>query len=132
NKETGKIPIRKLSRKDAEATLNEEKEGSYVVHQSVSMPGDLTLSIKRQEHVGHIWIGKAEGKFIYSTPRRFKNIEQLIESHQKKNLMTKGGKTVRLSVKDEDMASEEVKREYDSFKKKSYYAGKLSRQDSVK
>ena len=91
-------------------------------------PGDLTLSIRRQEHTSHVWIRKAEGKFIYVLPLLFKNIEEIIEEYRKSDLMTKDGQTIRLSVKDQDTFSTKKIKSTNSIKKRTYMK-RLSRKD---
>ncbi|XP_066923778.1 uncharacterized protein [Clytia hemisphaerica] len=124
----GEFFIQKVTRKDAELSLSIEKEGSFLVRESESSPGDLTISIKRQKHIGHVWIGKTKnGKFLCKETNHYNSIENIIGKYVSTFLVSKGGQAVQLSVNDEDIISNEVN-DYNSFKKKSYYIGSLSQQ----
>uniref|UniRef100_A0A7M5XKG5 SH2 domain-containing protein n=1 Tax=Clytia hemisphaerica TaxID=252671 RepID=A0A7M5XKG5_9CNID len=124
------------SRKDAEIVLSGEREGSFLLRESESSPGDLTLSMRRGEKIIHVWIGKSEEQFIYSEPRRFESIEEIIEVYHRSNLVSKRGQTIRLWRSAE---KKHITDDYNSFEKKSYGMVKMSQEacedkliDSVK
>ncbi|KAI2798595.1 protein tyrosine phosphatase, non-receptor type 11, partial [Blomia tropicalis] len=83
-----------LSAQDAEKLiLDKGKNGSFLVRQSRSKPGDYAISVRTDDKVTHVMIRCTEGKYDVGGGDQFASLTDLIE-HYKKNPMVETSGTV--------------------------------------
>lgn len=83
-----------LSGKEAEKIILERgKNGSFLVRESQSKPGDYVLTVRTDDKVTHVMIRCTEGKYDVGGGERFDSLSDLIE-HYKKNPMVETSGTV--------------------------------------
>ncbi|XP_065348923.1 tyrosine-protein phosphatase non-receptor type 11-like isoform X1 [Cloeon dipterum] len=83
-----------LSAKEAEKMITDKgKNGSFLVRESQSKPGDYVLSVRTEDRVTHVMIRCQDGKFDVGGGERFVSLTDLIE-HYKKNPMVETSGTV--------------------------------------
>ncbi|XP_059488410.1 tyrosine-protein phosphatase corkscrew-like isoform X3 [Neocloeon triangulifer] len=83
-----------LSAKEAEKMIIDKgKNGSFLVRESQSKPGDYVLSVRTEDRVTHVMIRCQDGKFDVGGGERFVSLSDLIE-HYKKNPMVETSGTV--------------------------------------
>lgn len=83
-----------LPGKEAERQLNEKgKNGSFLVRESQSKPGDYVLSVRCDEKVHHIFIRHQGDKYDIGGGEQFDGLPELIE-HYKQNPMVESSGTV--------------------------------------
>ncbi|KAL5013867.1 hypothetical protein ScPMuIL_008137 [Solemya velum] len=84
-----------ISGKEAEKfLLDKGKNGSYLVRESLSKPGDFVLSVRSEDKVTHVMIRcQPDGKYDVGGGQQFSNLSDLVE-HYKKNPMVETSGTV--------------------------------------
>lgn len=83
-----------LSGKEAERLILERgKNGSFLVRESQSKPGDFVLSVRTEDKVTHVMIRWHENKYDVGGGQKFNNLCDLIE-HYKRNPMVETCGTV--------------------------------------
>lgn len=83
-----------LSGKEAEKIMLEKgKNGSFLVRESQSKPGDYVLSVRTEDKVTHVMIRYQDQKYDVGGGERFDSLCELIE-HYKKNPMVETTGTV--------------------------------------
>jgi len=83
-----------LSGKEAEKIMLEKgKNGSFLVRESQSKPGDYVLSVRTEDKVTHVMIRYQDQKYDVGGGERFDSLSELIE-HYKKNPMVETTGTV--------------------------------------
>lgn len=83
-----------LSGKEAEKLmLDKGKNGSFLVRESQSKPGDYVLSVRTEDRVTHVMIRYQDQKYDVGGGERFDSLSELIE-HYKKNPMVETTGTV--------------------------------------
>ena len=83
-----------LSGKDAEKlVLDRGKNGSFLVRESQSKPGDYVLTVRTDDKVTHVMIRSTNNKFDVGGGEAFDSLSDLIE-HYKKNPMVETSGTV--------------------------------------
>ncbi|KAF5308129.1 hypothetical protein FQR65_LT18257 [Abscondita terminalis] len=83
-----------LSGKEAEKLILERgKNGSFLVRESQSKPGDFVLSVRTDDRVTHVMIRCQDNFYDVGGGERFKSLADLIE-HYKKNPMVETSGTV--------------------------------------
>ncbi|XP_067118620.1 tyrosine-protein phosphatase non-receptor type 11-like [Centruroides vittatus] len=83
-----------LSGKEAERlVIDKGKNGSFLVRESQSKPGDYVLSVRTDDKVTHVMIRCQDGKYDVGGGEKFDNLTDLVE-HYKKNPMVETSGTV--------------------------------------
>lgn len=83
-----------LSGKEAEKLILERgKNGSFLVRESQSKPGDFVLSVRTDDRVTHVMIRCQDNYYDVGGGEKFKSLADLIE-HYKKNPMVETSGTV--------------------------------------
>lgn len=82
-----------LSGKEAERLLERGKNGSFLVRESQSKPGDFVLSVRTDDKVTHVMIRWQDNKYDVGGGDQFSTLCDLIE-HYKKNPMVETCGTV--------------------------------------
>lgn len=83
-----------LSGKEAEKLiLDKGKNGSFLVRESQSKPGDYVLSVRTDDKVTHVMIRCQDNKYDVGGGEKFSSLSELIE-HYKKNPMVETSGTV--------------------------------------
>ncbi|XP_012254485.1 tyrosine-protein phosphatase corkscrew isoform X2 [Athalia rosae] len=83
-----------LSGKEAERLMVERgKNGSFLVRESQSKPGDFVLSVRTDDRVTHVMIRSQDNKFDVGGGDKFDSLSDLIE-HYKRNPMVETSGTV--------------------------------------
>ncbi|XP_014258399.1 tyrosine-protein phosphatase corkscrew isoform X3 [Cimex lectularius] len=83
-----------LSGKEAEKLILEKgKNGSFLVRESQSKPGDYVLSVRTEDRVTHVMIRCQDNKYDVGGGEKFHSLSELIE-HYKKNPMVETSGTV--------------------------------------
>jgi len=87
-----------ISGKDAEKLLQDKsvKNGSYLVRESLSHPGDFVLSVKVEEKVTHVMIRCLDHKFDVGGGEKFEALPDLIEHYRKSPMVETSGTVVHL------------------------------------
>ncbi|KAK2147610.1 hypothetical protein LSH36_545g04026 [Paralvinella palmiformis] len=87
-----------ISGKEAEKLLQDKnvKNGSYLVRESYSQPGDFVLSVKVEEKVTHVMIRCKDGKFDVGGGEQFDTLPDLIEHYRKSPMVETSGTVVHL------------------------------------
>lgn len=86
-----------LSGKDAEKLmLDKGKNGSFLVRESMSKPGDYVLSVRTDDKVTHVMIRSQDGKFDVGGGEQFVSLKELIEYYKKNPMVETTGTVVHL------------------------------------
>ena len=73
-----------ISRNAAEYNLRNGIDGSFLVRESESNPGENSISLRFEGKVYHYRVSKANGNFFISKDSAFPSMNELIEHHAKK------------------------------------------------
>ncbi|XP_006811921.1 tyrosine-protein phosphatase non-receptor type 11-like, partial [Saccoglossus kowalevskii] len=88
-----------ISGKEAERCLMEKgKNGSYLVRESQSKPGDFVLSVRCEERVTHIMIRSQDNKYDVGGGERFVSLTDLVEHYKKNPMVETSGTVVNLRM----------------------------------
>ncbi|CAC5419194.1 PTPN11 [Mytilus coruscus] len=90
-----------LSGKEAEKVLMEKgKNGSYLVRESQSKPGDYVLSVRTDDKATHVMIcfHEAEENYDVGGGEKFKSLSDLIEHYRKNPMVERSGTVVHLKT----------------------------------
>lgn len=83
-----------LSGKEAEKLILEKgKNGSFLVRESQSKPGDYVLSVRTDDKVTHVMIRCQDAKYDVGGGEKFESLSELVD-HYKKNPMVETSGTV--------------------------------------
>lgn len=74
--------------------LDKGKNGSYLVRESVSKPGDYVLTIKSDDSVLHVMIYNVDGKYDIGGGPVFETITDLVDYYRQNPMVEKNGGTV--------------------------------------
>lgn len=87
-----------LSGKEAEKLILERgKNGSFLVRESQSKPGDYVLTVRTDDKVTHVMIRCAENKYdVGAGGTRFDTLSALIENYKKNPMVETSGTVVHL------------------------------------
>lgn len=87
-----------ISGRDAERLLSEKaKNGSFLVRESNSKPGDFVLSVRIDEsHITHVMIRCQDGKFDVGGGEQFDSLSDLVEHYRKNPMVERSGTVVHL------------------------------------
>lgn len=86
-----------LSGKEAEELVLEKgKNGSFLVRESMSKPGDYVLSVRTDDRVTHVKIISHDNKFDVGGGEQFENLSDLIEFYKKNPMVETSGTVVHL------------------------------------
>ncbi|XP_074655818.1 tyrosine-protein phosphatase non-receptor type 11-like [Tubulanus polymorphus] len=88
-----------LSGKQAEKYLMDKgKNGSYLVRESMSAPGDYVLSVRVDDKVTHIMIRCQDGKYDIGGGPQFDTLSDLVDHYKKNPMVEKSGIVVHLKM----------------------------------
>lgn len=90
-----------LSGKEAEKVLIEKgKNGSYLVRESQSKPGDYVLSVRCDDKATHVMIcfHEAEENYDVGGGEKFRSLSDLIEHYRKNPMVERSGTVVHLKT----------------------------------
>ncbi|KAK3105116.1 hypothetical protein FSP39_017556 [Pinctada imbricata] len=90
-----------ISGKEAEKVLMEKgKNGSYLVRESQSKPGDFVLSVRCDDKVTHVMICFHEKEETYDVGggEKFQSLTDLVEHYRKNPMVEKSGTVVHLKT----------------------------------
>ncbi|XP_063409389.1 tyrosine-protein phosphatase non-receptor type 11-like isoform X1 [Mytilus trossulus] len=90
-----------LSGKEAEKVLMEKgKNGSYLVRESQSKPGDYVLSVRTDDKATHVMIcfHELEENYDVGGGEKFKSLSDLIEHYRKNPMVERSGTVVHLKT----------------------------------
>lgn len=90
-----------LSGKEAEKVLTEKgKNGSYLVRESQSKPGDYVLSVRCDDKATHVMIcyHEAEESYDVGGGEKFKSLSDLIDHYRKNPMVERSGTVVHLKT----------------------------------
>jgi len=82
-----------MSGKSAEKVLEQWKNGSFLVRESMGQPGNYCLSVKNEDKVTHVMIRCQNNKYDVGGGERFETLTDLVD-HYKKNPMVETSGTV--------------------------------------
>nr|XP_002130130.1 tyrosine-protein phosphatase non-receptor type 11 [Ciona intestinalis] len=84
--------------RQAEILLNEKgKNGSFLVRQSLSKPGDFVLSVRCDDKIIHIMISRSDnGKYDIGGGQKFDSLSELIDHHKHNAMVEQTGSVVYL------------------------------------
>uniref|UniRef100_H2Y7M9 protein-tyrosine-phosphatase n=1 Tax=Ciona savignyi TaxID=51511 RepID=H2Y7M9_CIOSA len=84
--------------RQAEILLNEKgKNGSFLVRQSLSKPGDFVLSVRCDDKIIHIMISRSDNdKFDIGGGQKFDSLSELIDHHKHNAMVERTGSVVYL------------------------------------
>lgn len=86
-----------LSAKEAEKLVLEKgKNGSFLVRQSQSKPGDYVLSVRTDDKVTHVMIRCQDGKYDVGGGEQFDSLTDLVEFYKKNPMVETSGTVVHL------------------------------------
>lgn len=86
-----------LSGKEAEKLLLDKgKNGSFLVRESMSKPGDYVLSVRTDDKVTHVIIRFQDGKYDVGGGEQFDSLSELIEYYKKNPMVETSGTVVHL------------------------------------
>jgi tyrosine-protein phosphatase non-receptor type 11 len=83
-----------ISGKEAEKMLETARNGSYLVRQSQSKPGDYVLSVKCEDKITHVMIRCQDGNYDIGGGEKFPALTSLVE-HYRRNPMVEVSSMVR-------------------------------------
>lgn len=86
-----------LSAKEAERLMLERgKNGSFLVRESQSKPGDFVLSVRTDDHVTHVMIRSQDNKYDVGGGDKFDSLSDLIEHYKRNPMVETSGSVVHL------------------------------------
>jgi len=86
-----------LTGKEADKLLNKGKNGSFLVRESQSKPGDYVLSVRIDERVTHVIIRFRNGRFdIGEKGDRFDTLSELVEYYKQNPMVETSGNVIHL------------------------------------
>ncbi|XP_020296324.1 tyrosine-protein phosphatase corkscrew-like isoform X2 [Pseudomyrmex gracilis] len=86
-----------LSAKEAEGLMLERgKNGSFLVRESQSKPGDFVLSVRTDDRVTHVMIRFQDNKYDVGGGDKFDSLSDLIEHYKKNPMVETSGSVVHL------------------------------------
>ncbi|XP_011641562.1 tyrosine-protein phosphatase corkscrew isoform X2 [Pogonomyrmex barbatus] len=86
-----------LSAKEAERLMLERgKNGSFLVRESQSKPGDFVLSVRTDDRVTHVMIRFQDNKYDVGGGHKFDTLSELIEHYKKNPMVETSGSVVHL------------------------------------
>ncbi|XP_029166645.1 tyrosine-protein phosphatase corkscrew isoform X2 [Nylanderia fulva] len=86
-----------LSAKEAERLMLERgKNGSFLVRESQSKPGDFVLSVRTDDRVTHVMIRSQDGKYDVGGGHKFDSLSDLIEHYKRNPMVETTGSVVHL------------------------------------
>ncbi|XP_034946354.1 tyrosine-protein phosphatase corkscrew-like isoform X2 [Chelonus insularis] len=86
-----------LSAKEAERLMLERgKNGSFLVRESQSKPGDFVLSVRTDDRVTHVMIRYQDNKYDVGGGEKFDSLSDLIEHYKKNPMVETSGSVVHL------------------------------------
>ncbi|XP_015790177.1 tyrosine-protein phosphatase non-receptor type 11 [Tetranychus urticae] len=86
-----------LSGKEAEKLLLDKgKNGSFLVRESMSKPGDYVLSVRTDDKVTHVIIRFQDNKYDVGGGEQFDSLSELIEYYKKNPMVETSGTVVHL------------------------------------
>ncbi|GBM95823.1 Tyrosine-protein phosphatase non-receptor type 11 [Araneus ventricosus] len=88
-----------LSGKEAERILMDKgKNGSFLVRESQSKPGDFVLSVRTDDKVTHVMIRYQDGKYDVGGGEKFDSLTDLVEHYKKNPMVETTGTVVHLKM----------------------------------
>ena len=113
-----------LPGREAEKLMIEKgKNGSFLVRESLSKPGDYVLSVRTDDRITHVMIRCQDGKYDVGGGTRFDTLAELVD-HYEKNLMVETTGTVvhlkmpfnatRINASGIDNRVKELQKEHDA------------------
>ncbi|XP_018047232.1 PREDICTED: tyrosine-protein phosphatase corkscrew-like isoform X2 [Atta colombica] len=86
-----------LSAKEAERLMLERgKNGSFLVRESQSKPGDFVLSVRTDDRVTHVMIRSQDNKYDVGGGYKFDSLSDLIEHYKRNPMVETSGSVVHL------------------------------------
>ncbi|XP_013778053.1 tyrosine-protein phosphatase non-receptor type 11-like isoform X2 [Limulus polyphemus] len=86
-----------LSGKETEKLVLEKgKNGSFLVRESQSKPGDYVLSVRTDDRVTHVMIRCQDGKFDVGGGEKFESLRELVDHYRKNPMVETTGTVVHL------------------------------------
>ncbi|XP_077260377.1 tyrosine-protein phosphatase non-receptor type 11 isoform X6 [Temnothorax americanus] len=86
-----------LSAKEAERLMLERgKNGSFLVRESQSKPGDFVLSVRTDDRVTHVMIRSQDNKYDVGGGHKFDSLSDLIEHYKRNPMVETSGSVVHL------------------------------------
>ncbi|CAD6237536.1 GSCOCG00002363001-RA-CDS [Cotesia congregata] len=86
-----------LSAKEAERLMLERgKNGSFLVRESQSKPGDFVLSVRTDDRVTHVMIRYQDNKYDVGGGEKFDSLSDLIEHYKRNPMVETSGSVVHL------------------------------------
>ncbi|KAL2749537.1 tyrosine-protein phosphatase corkscrew isoform X1 [Vespula maculifrons] len=86
-----------LSAKEAERLMMERgKNGSFLVRESQSKPGDFVLSVRTDDRVTHVMIRSQDNKYDVGGGDKFDSLSDLIEHYKRNPMVETSGSVVHL------------------------------------
>ncbi|XP_014207915.1 tyrosine-protein phosphatase corkscrew isoform X2 [Copidosoma floridanum] len=86
-----------LSAKEAERLMVERgKNGSFLVRESQSKPGDFVLSVRTDDRVTHVMIRSQDNRYDVGGGNKFDSLSDLIEHYKKNPMVETSGSVVHL------------------------------------
>lgn len=86
-----------LSAKEAERLMLERgKNGSFLVRESQSKPGDFVLSVRTDDRVTHVMIRSQDNKYDVGGGPKFDSLSDLIEYYKRNPMVETSGSVVHL------------------------------------
>ncbi|XP_029664914.1 tyrosine-protein phosphatase non-receptor type 11 isoform X1 [Formica exsecta] len=90
-----------LSAKEAERLMLEGgKNGSFLVRESQSKPGDFVLSVRTDDRVTHVMIRSQDNKYDVGGGHKFDSLSDLIEHYKRNPMVETSGSVVHLRFED--------------------------------
>ncbi|XP_071109782.1 tyrosine-protein phosphatase non-receptor type 11-like isoform X1 [Haliotis cracherodii] len=88
-----------ISGKEAEKCLMDKgKNGSYLVRESQSKPGDFVLSVRCEDKITHVKIRYHEGKYDVGGGEQFQTLSELVDHYKKNPMVETSGTVVHLKM----------------------------------
>jgi len=88
-----------ISGRDAEQLMSKCKNGSYLVRESQSKPGDFVLSVRMEDKVTHIMIRcQDSGKYDIGGGELFDTLTDLVDHYRKNPMVETSGSVVNLKT----------------------------------
>ena len=88
-----------ISSKEAETVmLDKGKNGSFLVRESQSKPGDFVLTVRIDESATHVKIRYTDGYYDVGGGEKFSDLKDLVEHYKKSPMVEKSGRVVQLKV----------------------------------
>lgn len=88
-----------ISSKEAETVmLDKGKNGSFLVRESQSKPGDFVLTVRIDDSITHVKIRCADGSFDVGGGDKFNDLKDLVEHYKKSPMVERSGRVVQLKV----------------------------------